>query len=559
MLKDNVASAMSSTRLFLIAAGISILLWVYSVNTTAIERIEFNPVPIVSMYSLMPITFWIGWGFLALATLVWYFSPKSRPVHFLLAFLWFLFLLIGPESMEVYRRGGDTLGHMIGVTYYDHGLYEAPLVGYSAFPGFHFLVIPLQKVTGVGFFELAKLVGLSFHLIRLPAMYYLGTRLFKDRKQALFFTLLLTALFWEQYQLDPSNQNLGMTFMILILGLFFADREMNSPRRVILIGLFLGLVITHPLSSMVILVLLLFFRLVGFKRRGLGFNQHILDNTLVALFGVMFSAWLIYSSEWVLPVAVDLFKKMVILMERDTALGTSGSVTTSTGTVTTSFFAALAYGFLALLALWGLAIASRRQFWKQLSLRRVLPLLCLVPLFVSVLTGFWTLNRYYFISAPFIAWFFAQEMETRKYLALVLLLAFLPFAFTLRYYNEPLDYPPSREYIAAQFVVEEIPSTASVVQGIRYGADFKALANAVEGPTRADYIDVRNATLRAGRDYQYGMFSSWNRDHTIYYSSEELWNTANFYFFEVPSNIIYANGDNLIYAYPDDQSKTASR
>jgi len=559
MLNLNLTPALSSTRLFLIAAGISLLLWVYSVNTTAIERIEFNPVPIVSMYSLMPITFWIGWGFLALATLVWYISPKSTSLHFLLAFLWFLFLLIGPESMEVYRRGGDTLGHMIGITYYDHGLYENPFVGYSAFPGFHFLVIPLQKVTGIGFFELAKLVGLSFHLIRLPAMLYLGTRLFNDRKQALFFTLLLTALFWEQYQLDPSNQNLGMTFMILILGLFFSDREMHSPRRVVLIGLFLGLVITHPLSSMVILVLLLFFVLIGFKRRGLGFNEHIRNNTLVALFGVMFSGWLIYSSDWVLPQAMELFVKLVIKMDRGTALGTTGSVTTQTGTVTTSFYAVLVYGFFALLAFWALAIVSRRQFWKQLSFRRVLPLLCLIPLFVSILTGFWSLNRYYFISAPFIAWFFAQEMGTRKLLAPALLVAFLPFAFTLRYYNEPLDYAPSSEYIAARFVVDEIPSTTTVVQGVRYGPDFKALANAVVGPNRGDLIDVSNATLRPGRDFQYVLLSTWNIEHAIYYSGEELWNKADHFFSEVPSSIIYSNGDDRIHAYTDDQPKTASR
>ena len=552
MLRDGIARLMSSTSLFMTAVVISILLLTYSIYTTAIDRFEFSSVPIVSVYRMMPVTFWIGWGFLILATLVWYFSPESAPLHLLLGFLWFSFLLIGPESMEVHARGGDTLGHMIGITYYDHGLYKNPWVGYSAFPGFHFLVIPLQKITDVGFFDLAKLVALSFHVIRLPAIYFLGTRLFKDTKPALFFTLLLTVLFWEQYQLDPSNQNLGMTLVLLILGLFFVDREMTPQRHLVLILLYLGLVATHPLSAMVVFLLLLFFRLVGLNRRGLGFNKLVRDNTLVILFGVMFSAWLMYSSDWILGEAVDYFKKMVIMMERDTALGTTGSVTTQTGTVTTSFFAALVYGFLALLALWGLAIVSRRQFWKQLSLRRVLPLLCMIPLFASILTGFWSLNRYYFISAPFIAWFFAQEMETRRNLALVLLLAFLPFAFTLRYYNEPLDYPPSREYIGAQFIVETIPSSATVVQGIRYGPDFKALANVVEGPKRGDFIDVANATLRPGHDFQYAVLSAWNIDHAVYYVGEDLWKGASSYFSEVPSNIIYSNGDHRIYAYEEE-------
>jgi len=555
MLKERMTGVMTSTRLFLIAAAVSSLLWLYSVQTTTIDRIELTSVPIVSMYRMMPMTFWMGWGFLILATCAWYFSTKSTPLHFLLGILWFLFLIMGPELMEVNARGGDTLGHMIGVTYYDNGLYEPPWVGYSAFPGFHFLVIPLHKITGVGFFDLAKLVALSFHVIRLPVMLFLGTRLFKDPKPALFFTLLLTALFWEQYQLDPSNQNLGMTFMLLILGLLFVDREMTPERRVVVIVLYVGLVVTHPLSSMVVLVLLLFFRLIGMSGKGIGSNALIRDNTLIALFGVMFGAWLMYSSDWVLPQALDYFKRMVILMDRNTALGTTGSVTTSTGTVTTSFFAALVYSFLALLALWGLAIAVRRRFWNHLSLRRVLPLLCIVPLLVSVLTGFWSLNRYYFLSAPFIAWFFAQEMETRKTLAIVLLIVSLPFGFTLRYYNEPLDYPPSREYIAAQFVVNEIPSTETVVQGIRYGPDFRSMANAVKGPERADFIDVSNATLKPGQDFRYAMFSAWNRNHAVFYAGEELWDVANAYFFEVPSNIIYSNGDNRVHAYEDRRPK----
>src|SRR3990170_5608690 len=281
MLKEGMTGVMTSTRLFLVAAAISSLLWVYSVQTTTIDRIELSPVPIVSMYRMMPMTFWMGWGFLILATLVWYFSPRTTPLHFLLCFLWLLFLIMGPELMEVYARGGDTLGHMIGVTYYEEGLYEPPWVSYSAFPGFHFLVIPLHKITGVGFFDLAKLVALSFHVIRLPAMLFLGTRLFKDPKPALFFTLLLTALFWEQYQLDQSNQNLGMTFMLLILGLLFVDREMTPERRLLLIILYAGLVATHPLSSMVVLVLLLFFRLIGMSGKGIGSNALIRDNTLI--------------------------------------------------------------------------------------------------------------------------------------------------------------------------------------------------------------------------------------------------------------------------------------
>ena len=553
VVNDSVARMMSPTRLFLTAAVISSLLWIHAVLTTSIVRIEYSSVPIVSMFRLMPATFWVGWAFLTVATVIWYFSPGTRPLHLLLVILWFLFLFIGPESMQVYRRGADTLGHMRGVTLYDNDMYRAPWVGYSAFPGFHFFAIPLDKVTSVGFFELGKLVGLALHLVRIPAIWFLASRLFKERKQALFFTLLVTALFWEKFVFDPSNQNMALTFVFLVLAFFFQPGTWTAPQRILVILLYLGAVVTHPLSAFLLAVLLLFLSsIAGLARRDIGLNEDVKRGNFIALFFVMFTAWLMYSSDWVLPSALDFFTRLFIEQDRSAALGTTGSVTNSSGTVTTSLLAALIWGFLGLLLLWGLAIVSRREFWRQLNLKRVLPLLCFVPLLASLATGFWTLDRYYIFAVPFMAWFFTQHLEMRRYLAIVILIAFFPYAFTLRYYNESLDYPPSSEYIASQFIVEEISLQATVVQGIRYGPGFKALANAVEGPERGDFINVSEAELTPGRDFRYAYYSSWNRDHTIFYLGEELWNKANVYLFEVPSNKIYSNGDGQIHYYEAD-------
>jgi hypothetical protein len=442
---------------------------------------------------------------------------------------------------------------MIGVTFYENGMYRTPWVGYSAFPGFHFFALPLDKVTGVGFFELAKLVGLALHLVRLPAIWFLATRLFKERKQALFFTLLVTALFWEKFVFDPSNQNMAMTFVFLVLAFYFQPGTWTVAQRVLIILLYLGAVVTHPLSAFMLAVLLLFFSsLAGLTRRELGLNEGAKRFNIIAIFFVMFTAWLMYSSDWVLPKALDHFTSLFVEGGSSTALGTVGSVATPAGTVTTSLFAFLVWGFLGLLLLWGLAIASRREFWRQLSLRRVLPVLCFIPLLASLVTGFWTLERYYILAVPFMAWFLTQERERRTNLAIVFLIVFFPYAFTLRYYNEALDYPPSREYIVSQFIVEEIPPDAVVVQGVRYGPDFRALANSVEGPVRGDYVNVSEAKLRPGREFRYALFSTWSRGHTVFYLGEDLWNKANAYFSEKPSSIIYSNGDDRIHFYEAD-------
>ena len=344
MLKASIRGIRSPTTLFLIAVTIASLLWIYAVLTTSIARIELSSAPILSMFRLMPVTFWVGWAFLTVATIIWYFSPRTTPVHLLLVVLWFLFLFIGLEAMQIYRRGADTLGHMIGVTFYENGMYRTPWVGYSAFPGFYFLAIPLDKVTGVGFFELAKLVGLALHLIRLPAIWFLATRLFKERKQALFFTLLVTALFWEKFVFDPSNQNMALTFVFLVLAFFFQPGAWTVPQRVLVILLYLGAVVTHPLSAFLLAVFLLFFSsLARLTRRELGLNKGIKEVNIIALFFVMFTAWLMYSSDWVLPKALDHFTSLFVEGGSSTALSTVGSVATPAGTVTTSLFAILSY------------------------------------------------------------------------------------------------------------------------------------------------------------------------------------------------------------------------
>ena len=266
----------------------------------------------------------------------------------------------------------------------------------------------------------------------------------------------------------------------------------------------------------------------------------------------MFTGWLLYSSDWVVPTALDYFTSLFVEQQRNAALATTGSVSTSAGTITTSLFAFLVWGFFGLLLLWGLAIASRREFWRQLSVKKVLPVLCFIPLLASLSTGFWTLERYYVFAVPFIAWFLTQEWEKRRHLAIVFLIVFFPYAFGLRYYAEALDYPPSSEYIVSRYIMEEIPDDATVVQGVRYGPDFRALANAVEGPDRGDILSVSEAKLRPGRDFRYALFSTWSRDHVIFYLGEEDWNKANIYFHEVPSSIIYSNGDDLIHYYEAD-------
>jgi len=456
--------------------------------------------------------------------------------------------------MEVIAGGGDLLGHMMGVIFYEHGLYGPPEVGYAAFPSFHFLMIPLYKITGIEFFELTKLSGPIFHLIRLGAIMFLASLLFKEKKPALFFTLLLLAFFWDDTNLDPSNQNMGLIFLFFILGTLLLAGTATGGKRLLLIILFAGMVTTHPLSALLVLVLLAFFSLATFTGRDFAFGKGIRDSapfTLLTLFGVMMAAWILFSSDWVFPAAVESVAGLFGL-GAGSAVGPPDPVAglrTFEGDFTFSRYAIMVYSFYGVLLLWGLAIALRLDFWRRLSFKKIFPALNLFPLSITILTGIWSVTRYYLVSAPFIAWFYAEHVEMRRTLAIAVLAFLLLYSFTLRYHTEAVRHAPSVEYTYSRFIVEKIPHSATVIQGVRFGPNFLALASVVEGPERIEYIQVTQGLRIPGEDFQFVTNSAWTKKHIFFYWGEELWDNANGYILRKKSSIIYSHGNAEIRAY----------
>jgi hypothetical protein len=530
---ERPAAACAADRVFYLALALSLALWSYAVSTTSIDSFDFEPLP---MLSRMPATFWVGGGFLVVATIAWYLSPRTRRVHSLLALSWALFVLLGPELMEVNARGSDTFGHLVGVTFYDQGRYDQPDVVYSAFPGFHFLAIPLMKATGVEYVRFAKLLAVILHVARLVAIVYLGSHLFKERKEALFFVLLLLALLWDNQQMDPSNQNLGLTYLLFFLAVLLTPGPARWERRLVSLVFLVATVITHPLSAVVLIAFLAFFLLAGLGGVRFGYFQTAKGFTLLLLAVASFCAWISYVGDWVLVSGLE--KMMTFLGEEKGQL--TENITEANDR--RSFYAVIVYALFALLLFWGLAVVLRKDFLTRLSVRRVLPALAILPPLPALALGFWTIERYYLLATIGIAWFLAQERATRKHLALFLLVVLLGFSFTLRYYTEYIDYSPSEDFSVARFVTGEIPDSAVVYRGHKASPTFVNLSDRLESPGWVDATEVRRYGLRPGVDFQFAIDSEREKNIVIFRNGYESWARMKEVLASHEPGYVYSNG-----------------
>ena len=214
-----------------------------------------------------------------------------------------------------------------------------------------------------------------------------------------------------------------------------------------------------------------------------------------------------------------------------------------------SIYALLVYSVFGLILVWGLAIALRKDFLTKLSVRRIMPALAILPPLPALGLGFWTIERYYLLATPAIAWFLAQERATRNALALVLLIALLGYAFTLRYYGEYIDYNPTQEFYTARFVARNIPQASVVYRGHKASPTFVNLSNVLDAPAWVDNEEVRRYGLRPGVDFQFAIDSEREKNIVIFRNGDEAWDRVQEVLLVREAGYIYSNGSVTIRAY----------
>ena len=548
---------------FVPSLALSLFLWCYAVLTTTIDRIPVSSFPILDM---MPPVYWVGVVLLSGATIVWFFSLETRWYHFLLLPAWTLYIYLGPELVEVTARGFDTTDHLFAVTAIDLGRWAEWDYGW---PGFYFLSSFIYKVTGIEFYGLGKLMAVVLPLLRMVFIWYLADRLFQRKKEALFFSVLLTGCFWEGVSLDPSAQHLGLLMILCVTALTFSSRQSDMQRQALIIVLFASLVLTHILTSFVMALIIIFFTLMSLTKRDFGYSQSVSGYTLGALFMVMFTAYIMYSVGWVF---IDAAEVLIRAIREPFGALQDPLEPFPFHSDYMAFTIGLIWVFYGVTLAWMISIAtswarvgnkfSVKEFRAKLTVKRIFPLLCLIPLFPILLAyGGASLPRFYILGIAFIVWFIVKESRALPRAAVSgFLIVLLLLSFVERYSLEYRNYVPTTEWSNSTFVIDKIPSDDPLFRMPPYDPWLGSMANIFITPEERPMLSYNSDVWRTIDDIKtlgwanlepprFGILSSRTKNAFRYFTGDEELSLVLTNLYGPERDVVYDNGDLQIYGY----------
>src|SRR3990172_5576836 len=352
---------------FLTAALVSAYLLGWSTLSTRIDGVDAG---VFSLVYRLPPTYWAGFGLLLAATITWYFGGETRPYHFLLVALWMGYLFVGPELMEAYPRGVSSYAQSWGVQYVLEGR-EGEFF-YFPWLGFHYAFAGLADLTDIGHPAMIRLGLLVMYGALAAGLVTLFGRALPDKKSALLATLTSLAMIAV---LGVGFTPHALAFDLILIGLAFLVSLDANPvaNRIALIGLFGAIVVTHGLSALVLVYVAAVAALVRWRRpRAEGWSPS--PASLPLLFATVFVAWLMYSSDFWFPAAVESFRDTV-LREPVAFTAPFSHVSPAREGAGRADVSLLNLAFLAVLLVWLLSLSATRRFWKNLSRERLFPLL----------------------------------------------------------------------------------------------------------------------------------------------------------------------------------------
>ena len=474
-----------------VIASTPLLIW-----STLSTRIDNVDVGVLSMVRLLPPTYWAGFAVLLASTIIWYFGGETKVFHFLLVALWMGYLFLGPELMETHPRGVSSYVHAWGVRYVLEGR-EGDFV-YFPWLGFHYMFAMLVELTDIGYLAMMRMGSLVMYLALAAGLICFFGRVLPDKKSTLVATLVALAMIAVVGVGFTPHQ---MAFDLMLFSFAFLAVLDASPvvNRLVLIGIFCAILITHGLTALVVVYIAAMAALARWKSPAVG-RWSPSTASLSLLFATLFAAWLLYSSDFWYPKVVRAFRDTV-LREPIAFISPFGHVSPAgSGRAEISL---LTFAFLAVLLVWLMSVVARRGFWNGVGWDRLFPLLAVSCLPVLIMgTGSFTyegLLRVFFYAIPFLAWFLARESVARKSAAAFLVLL-LGLGFVLLYAREFEELPTSQQFAGASFLVDVAEPNTTVIQGdcLSLGAitnttDAPYMRCAYHNPTKRELEQVPDA------------------------------------------------------------------
>ncbi|MEK7281758.1 MAG: hypothetical protein AAB037_05365, partial [Chloroflexota bacterium] len=258
----SVLFANSRLRLYLLLLFLSLGLLLYSLGemTPIIVDVE----DFLGLTSHLPVSYWIGLLIvLAGSGLAFYDSRlQSNALFISLLLMVGLYLVVTPALAQTNPQGwGASPGAQVMLTT-GHVDVNSPLhfAFYMPWPAIHFIAVSLTQVIGM-----TDLMGLVKYwpLFALPLFiliaFSLGKRLGLSPQDSFGLTYLVLVSLWMPWTFIFSTPFLGyLTYMLMFLLLVVLSLSPTARQRVLIMPVFAQLVITHLLTSLIVVLFFIF-------------------------------------------------------------------------------------------------------------------------------------------------------------------------------------------------------------------------------------------------------------------------------------------------------------
>ena len=282
------------------------------------------------LLQLLPPTYWIGMGFLGLATVL---ALRERSDALILGTGVLLIAVIAgtPSLFEANPRYWDSylhLGQGLSIQATGH-LPVEDIAQYSAnWPGTFLFDAILLETSGIPPLVLLMVYPFLAGGITFGAMFVFLRSTFPRSIAGMAAILSSLLAVWAQYHLSP--QSLGFVLMLLILATMWRP---EGRWRALSATLFVGLVVSHPTSTLVllsVLVVLTIFGLLPFRKSPEAKRETRTVRRVTFTYGTTWFAWLYFhatgSSQAAETAIVTRIGKLISLPEATLNLATARTV-----------------------------------------------------------------------------------------------------------------------------------------------------------------------------------------------------------------------------------------
>lgn len=412
--------------------------------------------------------YFISLTMLSISFFIYVFQERPHKLVSLLYIAIFVsFIYLVPVILEGTARNYHTYNMSIHSQYIvDHGNLEPSIriLAYHNWPGAFVLASQLQIVTGLDIKDILLYTPLFSRLLMVPVLAMLfRTLTYDSRKVLLGLWFFFLADFVGLTYLTGAN--IGYIMFLLLVAMLIGSTEekpgfSNRGARLCIIILFGGLVISHTLSPLVVVMcltaLLLYYWLRHkFKQAGTQNYPRFLLSNLTMLFGILFLAWLIFGAEYQLSIQLpNAWRQLFSVGLLQRALPQDPSL--FIGSHQAKLVIA---GGMVLFGGLGLVYGWSYGHDRETLLRTLAMLGSLFALMIIFFYGGEIRNRIYLYGSPFLIFLGVQSIDWRpaRYALLCFLLISLPLHFMAHYGMEKTQYVPETEVTGAEWFYDSTP------------------------------------------------------------------------------------------------------